>query len=53
MQRGQGHILDLGGVETQDTEIVDGVAVYGIDVAFLVVVEDAVSDERAGANNVL
>jgi hypothetical protein len=32
---------------------VDGVAVDGIDVAFLVVIEDAVADERTGTNNVL
>ena len=31
----------------------DGVAVYGVDVTFLVVVEDAVSPEGSGTNNVL
>lgn len=31
----------------------DGVAVYGIDVALLVVVEDTVANEGSGANDVL
>jgi hypothetical protein len=32
---------------------VNGVAVYGVDVALLVVVEDAVPNEGPGADNVL
>jgi hypothetical protein len=32
---------------------VHGIAVDGVDIALLVVVEDAVADERTGANDVL
>ena len=53
LQRSEGHVLDLGGVEAQDAEVVDGVAVHGVDVAFLVVIEDAVSNEGTGTDDVL
>lgn len=45
------HVLDGLGVVAQDAEIVDGVAVYGIAVDFLVVVEDAVTPEGASADD--
>ena len=31
----------------------NGIAVYGIDIAFLMVIENAVANERSGADDVL
>jgi hypothetical protein len=46
------HVLDRLGVVTKDSEIVNGVAVDGIAVNFLVVVEDTVAPEGTSADNV-
>lgn len=53
LQRGEGHVLDFGGVEAQDAKVVDGIAVYGVDIALFVIVEDAVANKWSGANDVL
>lgn len=45
------HVLDRFRVVSEDTEIVNGVAVYGVTVHFFMVVEHAVSPEGTGADN--
>lgn len=46
------HILDRLGVVSENSKIVNGVAVNGVAVDFLMVVEDTVAPEGASANNV-
>jgi hypothetical protein len=46
------HILDRLRVVSEDAKIVNGIAVHGVAVDFFVVVKDAMSPERAGADNV-
>jgi hypothetical protein len=45
------HVFDSLGVKSKDAEIVDGITVDGVSVNLLVVVEDDVTPERAGADN--
>ena len=47
LQRRDGHVLDCFGVELEDTEIVDGVAIHGVRINLFVVVEDTVAPEGA------
>lgn len=46
------HVLDGLGVVTKNSEIVNGVAVDGIAVDFLVVVKDTMAPEGTSADNV-
>lgn len=46
------HILDRLGIVSQNTKIVNGVAVDGVTVDFFVVVEDTVAPEGTSADNV-
>lgn len=46
------HILDRLGVVSQDTEIVNRVAIHGVTVDLLVVVKHAVSPKRTRSDNV-
>lgn len=46
------HILDRLGVVSENSKIVNGVAVNGVAVDFLMVVEDTVAPEGASANDV-
>ena len=45
------HVLDRLGVVSQNTKIVNGIAVYGVTVYLFMVVENAMSPKRAGTDN--
>lgn len=52
LQRVQLHVFDGFGVKSQDTEVVNGIAVDRVCIDLLVIVEDNVAPERTSPDDV-